>query len=152
MGILIFAPVFAALWTKLGDRQPSTPTKFALGLLGIGVCFLLFLPMAGGSGPTSPALAVAAILLLFSIAELMLSPVGLSVSTKLAPEAFHTQMVALNYLSVAAGTSTAGALATFYSPYNEFGYFAVVGGAAVILAGLLLVAGPWVRKMMRGIA
>jgi POT family proton-dependent oligopeptide transporter len=60
VGIIIFAPVFAALWSKLGDRQPSTPIKFALGLLRIGVSFLLFLPMAGGSGRTSPALALGA--------------------------------------------------------------------------------------------
>lgn len=152
VGILIFAPIFAALWTKLGDRQPSTPTKFALGLAGMGVCFLLFLPMAGGSGRTSPALAVAAILLLFAVAELMLSPIGLSVSTKLAPNAFQTQMVALNYLSVAAGTSTAGALAGFYSPDREFAYFGIIGGVAIGIAVLLAIAGRWVRTMMRGVA
>lgn len=67
--------------------------------------------MAGGTGRTSPALAVAGILLLFSVAELMLSPIGLSVSTKPAPAAFRTQMVGLDHLSVAAGTPTAGALA-----------------------------------------
>ena len=152
VGVLIFAPIFAAVWTKLGDRQPSTPTKFALGLFVMGVCFLLFLPMAGGSGATTPVLAVAGILLLFSIAELLLSPIGLSVSTKLAPSAFRTQMVALNYLSVAAGTSAAGALAGLYSPENEFAYFGTVGGVAVGIAVLLAVAGPWVRKMMRGVA
>ncbi|HEX6446034.1 MAG TPA: oligopeptide:H+ symporter [Streptosporangiales bacterium] len=151
VGILLFAPVFAALWTRLGDRQPSTPTKFVLGLFGIGVCFLLFLPMAGGTGRTSPALAVAGILLLFSFAELMLSPIGLSVSTKLAPAAFRTQMVGLNYLSVAAGTAAAGALAGLYTPHDEFGYFGLTGGAAVVLAVLLAALGPWVRRMMRGV-
>jgi POT family proton-dependent oligopeptide transporter len=151
VGIIIFAPVFAALWSKLGDRQPSSPIKFALGLLGIGVSFLLFLPMAGGTGRTSPALAVAAILVLFSIAELMLSPIGLSLSTELAPRVFRTQMVALNYLSVAAGTATAGALAGFYTPASEFAYFGITGGIAVVLAILLAAASPWIRTMMRGV-
>lgn len=151
VGIIIFAPVLAALWTKLGDRQPSTPIKFALGLLGIGVCFLLFLPMAGGTGNTSPALAVVAILLLFSIAELMLSPIGLSLSTQLAPRVFRTQMVALNFLSVAAGTATAGALAGLYTPANEFAYFGITGGIAIVLAVLLAAASPWIRTMMRGV-
>lgn len=151
LGILLFAPVFVALWTRLGERQPSTPIKFVLGLSGIGVCFLLFLPMAGGEGRTSPALAVAAILLLFSVAELMLSPIGLSLSTKLAPQAFRTQMVALNFLSVAAGTAAAGTLAGFYSPSQEFSYFGIVGGVAVVLAALLAAASPWIRTMMRGV-
>lgn len=151
VGILAFGPVFAALWTKLGARQPSTPTKFTLGLLGMGICFLLFLPMAGGTGTSTPAAVVGGILLLFSVSELMLSPIGLSLSTKLAPVAFRTQMVALNYLSVAAGTAAAGALAGYYSPEHEFAYFGIVGGSAVVLAGLLALAGPWVRGMMRGV-
>jgi POT family proton-dependent oligopeptide transporter len=151
VGIIIFAPVFAALWTKLGDRQPSSPIKFALGLLGIGVSFLLFLPMAGGNGRTSPALAVAAILLLFSIAELMLSPIGLSLSTQLAPRVFRTQMVALNFLSIAAGTAAAGVLAGLYTPANELGYFGITGGIALALAVLLAAGSPWIRTMMRGV-
>jgi proton-dependent oligopeptide transporter, POT family len=151
IGILIFAPIFAALWTKLGDRQPSTPTKFSLGLALMGVCFLLFLPMSGGQGPTSPAWAVAAILLLFSVAELLVSPIGLSVSTKLAPAVYRTQMVALNYLSVSAGTAAAGALAAFYSPGLEARYFGIVGGVAVVVAGGLALVGPWIRRMMSGV-
>lgn len=151
VGILVFAPVCAVLWTKLGNRQPTTPTKFALGLFGMGICFLLFLPMAGSTGRTSPALAVGGILLLFSVAELMLSPIGLSLSTRLAPQAYRTQMVALNYLSVAAGTALAGALAGFYTPGDEFGYFGITGGIAVVLAGLLALSSPWIRVMMRGV-
>ena len=46
--IIVLSGVFAAMWTKLGDRQPSTPMKFALGTAIMGVAFLLFIPMAGG--------------------------------------------------------------------------------------------------------
>lgn len=151
IGILIFAPIMAALWTKLGNRQPTTPTKFALGLAGMGLCFLLFLPMSGGHGNTSPALAVGGILLLFSVAELLLSPIGLSVSTKLAPGAFRTQMVALNFLSVSAGTAAAGALAGLYSPAVEARYFGITGGVAVVIAGLLALLRPWIRRMMANV-
>lgn len=150
VGIMVLAPVFAALWTKLGDRQPGTPLKFALGLAGMGVSFLLFLPMAGGTGATSPAWAVAGILVLFSVAELLLSPIGLSLSTRLAPAVFRTQMVALNYLSVAAGTAAAGALATLYSPAVEVAYFGITGGVAILLAVALAIASPWVGRLMRG--
>src|SRR5699024_8052595 len=46
--VIILAPVFAAIWTRLGPRQPSTPVKFALGTGGMGVAFLLFLLMPAG--------------------------------------------------------------------------------------------------------
>ena len=44
--IFVLAPVFAWLWVKLGDRQPATPTKFALGLIGVGLGFLVLIPGA----------------------------------------------------------------------------------------------------------
>ena len=76
--------MFAAMWTRLGDRQPSTPVKFALGTASIGVSFLLFIPMAGGGANSAPLLGLVGVLLFFTISELLLSPVGLSLSTKLA--------------------------------------------------------------------
>jgi POT family proton-dependent oligopeptide transporter len=79
--IILLSPLFAILWTKLGTRAPSTPMKFALGVIGMGVAFLGFLAFAGGTGKTTPALAVLFILALFAVSELMLSPIGLSVST-----------------------------------------------------------------------
>ena len=62
-------------------------------------------------------------MLVFTLAELLLSSVGLSVTTQLAPEAFHTQMVALFYLSVSLGTAISGELARFYTAENEGTYF-----------------------------
>ena len=97
-------------------RQPSTPIKFAAGTVIMGIAFLLFIPMAGGGPNSAPLLGLVGILFVFTFAELLLSPVGLSLSTKLAPEAFHTQMVALFFLSVALGTAMSGTLAEFYSP------------------------------------
>ncbi|MER5261934.1 oligopeptide:H+ symporter [Actinosynnema sp. NPDC002837] len=149
--IIVLAGVFAALWTKLGPRQPSSPVKFALGTVLMGVAFLLFLPVAGGAANTTPLLALVVILLVFSVAELLLSPVGLSLSTKLAPAAFRTQMVALNFLSIALGTATAGSLAKYYSVDDEAPYFAFVGGTAVVLGVVLAVASPHIRKLMSGV-
>ncbi|MBP2335879.1 POT family proton-dependent oligopeptide transporter [Saccharothrix coeruleofusca] len=149
--IIVLAGVFAALWTKLGSRQPSSPAKFALGTVLMGVAFLMFLPTAGGRGNSTPLLVLVVILLVFSVAELLLSPVGLSLSTKLAPKAFHTQMVALNFLSVALGTATAGSLAEYYSAENETPYFALVGGGAVLFGVLLALASPYIRRLMSGV-
>ncbi|MFF5991108.1 peptide MFS transporter [Prauserella flavalba] len=149
--IIVLAPVFATMWTKLGQRQPSTPIKFALGTALMGVAFLLFLPMAGGTGNTSPVLALVGILLVFTLAELLLSPVGLSLSTKLAPKAFRTQMVALNFLSVSLGTALSGSLAEYYSPDSEGSYFGIVGAVAVVIGALIALLAPFIRKLMRGV-
>lgn len=149
--IIVFAGVFAALWTKLGPRQPSSPIKFALGTGIMGIAFLCFIPMSGGGPNSAPLLGLAGILLLFTFAELLLSPVGLSLSTKLAPAAFHTQMVALFFLSVALGSSLAGTLSRFYDQDNEVPYFATVGLASIAIGVVLAVLSPWIRRLMRGV-
>jgi POT family proton-dependent oligopeptide transporter len=149
--IIVFAPVLAALWTKLGERQPSTPMKFVLGTVLMGAAFLLFLPMVGSGKNASPMLAMVGILFVFTIAELCLSPVGLSLSTKLAPEAFRTQMVALNFLSISFGTAMSGKLAEYYSVDDEAPYFSTVGGVAIGVGVLLFLGIPFIRKLMKGV-
>lgn len=142
---------FAALWTRLGSRQPSSPIKFAAGTVQMGIAFLLFLPLAGGGPHSAPLLALVGILFVFTIAELLLSPVGLSVSTKLAPEAFRTQMVALFFLSVALGTAMAGVLAKYYSESHEATYFGTLGAIAIVLGGVLAALTPMIRRLMSGV-
>jgi POT family proton-dependent oligopeptide transporter len=149
--IIILAGVFAAVWTKLGDRQPSTPVKFALGTMIMGVAFLLFLPFAGGGPNSTPMIGLIGILFVFTIAELLISPVGLSLSTKLAPEAFHTQMVALFFLSIALGTAMSGVLAGYYHPDSETAYFGVLGGIAIVIGIVLLLLTPIITKLMSGV-
>jgi POT family proton-dependent oligopeptide transporter len=149
--VILLAPVFALLWTKLGRRQPSTPIKFALGTAVMGVAFLLFLRMPGGDSNSAPLLGLAGILLVFTMAELLLSPVGLSLSTKLAPEAFRTQMVAVFFLSISLGSALSGSLAQYYRPEHEASYFGVLGAAAIVIGVLMALASPFVRKLMAGI-
>jgi len=149
--IILMSGAFAALWTRLGPRQPSSPIKFAGGTAAMGVAFLLFLPMAGDAPGTSPLLGLAGILLVFTVAELLLSPVGLSLSTKLAPAAYRTQMVALWFLSTAIGTSLAGVFAGEYDPANQSAYFGTIGGVAVVLGVVLALAAPFVRRLMPGV-
>jgi POT family proton-dependent oligopeptide transporter len=149
--IIILSGVFAALWTRLGPRQPSTPVKFALGTMVMGVAFLLFLPFAG-SGPNSvPLVGLSGIILVFTLAELLLSPVGLSLSTKLAPEVFRTQMVALYFLSVALGTALSGSLARYYSPSHEVPYFGILGLIAIVLGAIVWAISPPLRRLMGGV-
>ncbi|MCC3268913.1 peptide MFS transporter [Arthrobacter gengyunqii] len=149
--IIIFAAVFAAVWTKLGDRQPSSPLKFALGLAVMGLAFLAFIPFSGGGANSTPLLAIVGILLLFTFAELFISPIGLSVATKLAPEIFRTQMVALFFLSVSLGTTLAGWLAQFYDPETEVSYFLFSGITAIVIGVALAAGTPAIKKMMGGV-
>lgn len=147
--IIIFAAIFATIWTKMGDRQPSTPLKFGTALIIIGIAYLVFIPLE--SFEKTPLLALVGILLLVTWAELFLSPIGLSVATKLAPVAFTTQMLALFYLSISLGTTLAGILASFYTEGNEIPYFLSLGGTCVILGLALGAATPSLKRLMAGV-
>lgn len=149
--IIVLSGVFAALWLRLGSRQPSTPVKFAAGTIVMGVAFLLFLPFSGTGPGGVPLLGLTGIILVFTVAELLLSPVGLSLSTKLAPRAFPTQMVALFFLSVALGTAMSGTLATYYSEDHEVAYFGILGAIAVLLGLILLAISRPLTRLMGGV-
>lgn len=149
--IIVFAGVFAAVWTKMGSRQPSSPLKFAAGLVVMGVAFLAFIPFSGGGPSSTPLLGLVGILFLFTCAELFLSPIGLSVATKLAPEAFRTQMVALFFLSVSLGTTLAGILAGYYNRGDEVPYFSAIGFTAIALGIVLAALVPMLKRTMRGV-
>jgi POT family proton-dependent oligopeptide transporter len=147
--IILLAPVFALMWTKLGRRQPATPAKFGMGIVLMGSAFLIFLPMVGVS--SVPVLWAALILLVATLGELMISPVGLSLSTRLAPQAYPVLMVALFYLSVALGTALSGSLAGYYSEQTEAAYFGVLGAVTIAIGAALLLASRPIHRMMRGV-
>jgi POT family proton-dependent oligopeptide transporter len=117
----------------------------------MGVAFLLFLPMAGTTGRSVPALAVAAILAVVAISELMLSPIGLSVTTQLAPNVFRAQMMALYFFSVGLGTSMSGVLSGYYHPHRELAYFGILGAVAIGVGVVVWALAPRVSRLMEGI-
>lgn len=149
--VVILSGAFAALWTKLGPRQPTSPVKFAMGTGIMGIAFLLFIPISGGGPNSAPLLGLVGILFVFTIAELLLSPVGLSLATKLAPRAYHTQMVALFFLSVALGTALSGTLAGYYDENNEVPYFGILGAVAILFGVLTFLIAKPVSKLMGGV-
>ena len=149
--IILLSPLFAVMWTKLGRRAPTTPRKFAYGVIGMGAAFLLFLPMAGGTGKTVPVIVVVVIMAAFAIAELMLSPIGLSVTTQLAPNAFRSQMMALYFFSVGLGTALSGVLARYYDQSHEFAYFGILGTAAIAVGVVVWLLAPRISALMEGV-
>ncbi|MEY4102495.1 MAG: Di-/tripeptide transporter [Actinomycetota bacterium] len=152
--IIALSGAFAALWTKWGTKQPTTPVKFSLGTITMGIAFLLFLFVYNAAPHSAPLLMLVGILFVFTIAELLLSPVGLSVATKLAPAVFRTQMIALLFLASALGTAMSGQLAGFYdekTPSMNFDYFAISGGAAIALGVVLFLIRKPILKLMEGV-
>jgi POT family proton-dependent oligopeptide transporter len=153
VAILVLAPVFAALWMRLGPRQPSTPRKFAAAMVVIGSSFFL-LALAGRSagpdGRVSP-LWLLAVYVVQTVAELLLSPVGLSVTTKLAPVAFASQTVGLWFLASAAGQGIGAQVVKLYGRVPDAVYFGAVGSAAIVAAGALGLAAPRLQVLMRGV-
>jgi POT family proton-dependent oligopeptide transporter len=153
--VFMLAPAFAWLWVRLGSRQPSSPLKFTLGLAFAALSFLLMVPAArlSAHGLVSPWWIVG-MFLLQTIGELCLSPVGLSVMTKLSPGNLQGLMLGVWFLAAALGNKVAGILAgnfTSTDPY-ALGHFFLVeaawtGAAALILLALV----PWIRRLMGGI-
>lgn len=145
--IIIFAGLFAALWTKLGDRQWSTPVKFGVANMIIGISLFFFLPFAGGGEGSTPLLIVVWILFLFTMGELLLSPVGNSLATKVAPEAFRSRLFAVWLMAVSMGTSLSGNLGALYNPDDagaERTFFTSVGIAAIVLGIIIVALRKWI--------
>ncbi|RBP94688.1 POT family proton-dependent oligopeptide transporter [Cytobacillus firmus] len=151
--IIFFAPVFAWLWVKLGDRQPSVPQKFSLGLLFAGLSFLVILLPAylGGTDSLVSPLWLVLSYFIVVLGELCLSPVGLSATTKLAPAAFSAQTMSLWFLSNAAAQAINAQIVKFYSPETEMTYFGVIGAAAILLSIILFMLSPKIQGYMKGV-
>lgn len=161
MFIILFAPMFAALWVWLGRRgiEPSTPAKFGLALVQVGLGFLVLVlgaRWAGLENPT-PVIFIFLIYALHTTGELCLSPVGLSAMSKLGLARMAGLMMGVWFLATAAGDFIAGLIAAnigamsegsadpmlvTISVYNSVGWFGVAVGVVVLLLA------PFVKRLM----
>lgn len=150
--VIMLAPLFSILWVRLGTRQPSSPVKFTVGLVFIGLAYCLLVPAAWltGQGKISP-LWLVGLYFLEVIGEMCLSPVGLSTVSKLAPVRLLGIMMGVWFLAAAFGNKLAGFLSTFFVVDNNMQLVKLYGGIAVgllISAGILAVLTPKVKKLM----
>ncbi len=153
--VILLAPLFAFLWIKLGSRQPSSPMKFVLGLLFVALSFVLMVPAARltAAGKIAP-LWLVGLFFLQTLGEMLLSPVGLSTMTKLAPQRLTGMVMGIWFLAAALGNKLAGVLAGEFKSDNAdqlAGFFRNqalgVGACTLVLFALV----PWVKKLMGGV-
>ena len=151
--IIVLAPLFAWMWLKLGDRQPSTPKKFAFGLFFAGMSFIVMIIPAYINGTETLVNPFWLVLSFFLVVlgELLLSPVGLSATTKLAPGAFAAQTMSLWFMTNASAQAINAQVVKLYSPENEVLYFGVIGVIALVIGLLLYLMTPLIQKYMRGV-
>ncbi len=150
--VIMLAPLFSILWVRLGTRQPSSPVKFTLGLLFIGLAYTLLVPAAWmtGQGRISP-LWLVGLYFLEVVGEMCLSPVGLSTVSKLAPVKLLGIMMGVWFLAAAFGNKLAGYLSTFFVVDNPLQLVKLYGRIALgllISAGILALLTPKVKKLM----
>ena len=151
--IVIFAPMFAWLWLRLGDRQPSSPAKFSYGLIGVGIGFLILIPAAqmAASGALVSPMWLTMTYLIHTFAELCLSPVGLSSMTKLAPARIMSLMMGVWFLAASVGNFLGGEMAALYETLPLQNLFGVVGAFGIIAGIVMLVFSGKLTKMMHGV-
>ena len=164
--IFLFAPLVAWLWVWLARRgwEPSTPVKFAIGVFGAGLGYLVLVGgmSSVGAAALTPVFFIFAIYWIHTMAELMLSPVGLSAMTKLAPASLVGLFMAAWFvysglgnalsgvIAAAAGAETvggqivdvAGAKANYIQVFSSIGYI------GMIIGFLMLLVAPIVKRWM----
>jgi POT family proton-dependent oligopeptide transporter len=156
--IIVLGPLFAWLWTALGRRglEPSTPAKFALGLIQVGLSFLALVWGAEVMGGAMiPAILVFLLYFLQTTGELCLSPVGLSAMNRLAPRTMASLIMGAWFFATAGGEFVAGKIGqaiggaggemtkeASLAMYDKIGWIAFVLGIAV------LAVAPFVKRLM----
>jgi len=153
--VIILAPAFAWLWIRLGKYEPTTPTKFAFGLFFVGLSFVFLLIPAGAIQGT-PGLRVSPFWLIGcyfiqELGELSISPVGLSVFTKLAPVRIVGMMLGLWFLADSVGNKVAGYAAGFISTAPLPQLFGVVGAVCIGASLVAFAIVTPVKRLMGGV-
>jgi POT family proton-dependent oligopeptide transporter len=148
--IIMFAPVFAALWIRLGRRNPSSPAKFAFALLLLGLGFAIMIgaaSAAAGGAKVSPLWLVLSYLLQ-TLGELCLSPVGLSAMSVLAPARIAGLVMGVWFLALSVGNYLAGMASSFYETLPLPTLFSIVTATALTTALILTFLIKPIRNMM----
>ena len=152
--VITLAPVFAWLWVRLGRREPSSPAKFAYGLLLLGVGFLFVAVAARIYARTGMKVSFWWLILLYlfhALGELSLSPVGLSTVTKLAPARIVGLMMGVWFLALSLGNFLAGYVAGYFEKMPLPQLFGAVCLSTTLSAVVLALLTPPIKRLMAGV-
>ena len=149
--VILLTPLFASIWLKLGRTQPSSAVKFAIALVFVAIAFLWMVPAAGDAsdGRVSP-LWLIGLYFLFTIGELMLSPVGLSAMTKLAPQRTTGMVLGLWFLAAAFGNKLAGVIGGAFKASDPDALalaFLAQAALVAVAAALMFALAPTVNRL-----
>lgn len=151
--IVAVAPILAWLWLRLGTRQPSSPAKFAWGLIfvGTGYVVLLFGALLSAGGTKVTPLFLVVTYLFHTLGELCLSPVGLSAITKLAPARVASLMMGVWFVSISVGNYLGGRLSSVYGTLPVPVLFGLVAGFSIVAGVCLFLITKPVSRLMGGV-
>lgn len=148
---VLLAPVVAALWVRMGRRQPHASNKIAIGVILGGLSFLLMvIPTSGHTGDTYKMAAwwIIGSYLLLGLGDVLLETSGMSATTKLAPKAFASQTMALWFLSLALANGIQAQVVKLYGQVSNPAYFGVNGAIAVAVGLAVIALAPWLKRTM----
>ncbi|MEU5402171.1 oligopeptide:H+ symporter [Streptomyces sp. NPDC005963] len=153
--VMSLAPLFAMLWVALYKRskEPSTLSKFAFALLMVGGSFFVMMVAQGvatGDVKVSPMWLVS-VYFMQTVGELCLSPVGMSLTTKLAPRKYASQMMGVWFLAMTAGNSVIALLQLLGASTDTQGWFASQGVVAVLAGVAIFMWRRRVQPLMGGV-
>jgi len=148
----MLAPVFAWLWLRLGNagQEPSSPAKFAWSLIFVAAGFAILIIPARQLGQVSP-MWLTMTYLLHTIGELLLSPVGLSAMTKLAPARIAGLVMGIWFLATSVGNYIGGRVSGLYESFALPSLFGAVAAFGVIAGVVMFGLTPSIKKMMGGV-
>jgi len=151
--IVLLAPPIAWLWVRLGNRQPSSPAKFALGLMFVGMGFLVlvFGALLSAHGARVSPLFLIVTYLFHTIGELCLSPVGLSAITKLAPARVASLMMGVWFISISIGDYLGARLTSFYGALPVPVLFGIVTVFSIVSGLAMFAISRPVTRLMGGV-
>ena len=151
--IMILTPVFVSLWDHW-KSQPSAPGKFAAGLVfaGLSYAFMALPALIHGTtaGRVSPFWLVGSWFIV-EIGEMLISQIGLSVTTRLAPKAFKSQMMSMWFLADAAAQAVNAQIVKFYSSATEVPYFLTIGIVSIVFGVILMFFVKRIHRLMGGV-
>lgn len=153
--ILIFAPIYSSMWITLAQKnwEPSIPIKFVCALVLVGVGFLLMIAAAyifEQAGPVS-LFWLLGVYLCHTLGELCLSPVGLSMVTKLAPMKFASLLMGTWFLANFLANLVGGLFAGNYDAMDHKLFFLLPALTAFVSAVILLLLTPTLKRWMHGV-